>query len=203
MVPGAKVIWYDSFECSDLSYGWNIRRSGLGTIIKVSNGMVRISAQKADDVWVDGIYRATRSIQDGQGVLVLFRYETGVVGYPMFIEVGEHKKSNYRGWGLMISDDPTDAYPGQRWDGWEGIPYVGEPLATTLRPGEWHYLLMQLGKNGELICRVWERNDPSRQTELRKVRNANWIGLQWRPHVTVHSGVVEIDEYQELEFASP
>lgn len=198
LVPGAKVIWYDNFNCEDLSYGWGLGGFANPTAnVSVSNGIVTFSAQKVEDAW-DGFGRPY-SLGDQKGFLVLFRYQARTeVG--LFFHTGTWWKSDYRRWGLGIVIGPSEGY----WEGWYGSNSLPSYFSRkVLQPNKWYYLLDKLGKNGEVTMRVWEKDNPTNYVDSKKEMPSNSIGHKWAFLVQIGEGILEMDEYQELSFDTP
>jgi len=199
LVPGAKVIWYDNFNCQDLSYGWVTGTDNPTTKISISNGILTFSAQKVEKIW-DGLVRTSSSLGDQKGFLVLFRYQTKTTA-NLFFNTGTWLTSDLRSYGLGTGRWRANRFVDGIWEVWHGDNWLPFYFShQVLKPNMWFYLLERLDKSGQATMRVWEKDDPTNYIEFNKVMPSNGIGRQWRFIVQVYEGTLEMDEYQELSF---
>jgi hypothetical protein len=199
LIPGARVTWYDDFKCQDLSYGWvEGSPSNPSMKIDVFNSVVTLYAQKVENIW-DGITRTSVSLGDNKGFLILFRYQVKTTA-NLFFHTGTWQAPDYKRWGFSTTNVPTNVF----WQGWQGTNWLSSYIPRrVLRPDEWYYLFVRMGKSGRVIMRVWEKDDPTNHADFQKRMSSNWIGQHWQFIVQVYEGTVEIDEYQEISFDNP
>jgi hypothetical protein len=196
LIPNAKVIWYNDFNCSEQSNTWGDVYVNPTTKISVSNSILTISTQKVENLW-EGIGLGSNSLGDKKGMLMLFQYQAGT-NVNLFVSGGDWQTPNYRRWGLTIVNHRA------WWDGWEGSIYVGSDFPPdVLRPDTPYYLMIGLNDSGNITMKVWEKDNPNNHADFQKKMPSTWIGLPWASLLQLYEGTVEVDEYLEFSFEKP
>jgi len=138
----------------------------------------------------------SETIGENQGALVLFRFRD----YPrflIFIEHGDYGHPDYRTLSLHYGHgdyDPDWVISKVTYGPSIPIREFGPRMNT------WYYLFFKVGQEGNMEAYFWERDRPVVQASLVTQKDPDRDNLSWRFKVHVHSGVVELDEYQELDF---
>jgi hypothetical protein len=134
----------------------------------------------------------------------LFRYQAKTTAH-LFFQTGNWQTSDYRRWGLSFGELNVVSQHGEGfWEGWHGVNELHSYFpGKVLRPNEWYYLLVRMGKSGQVIMKVWKKDDPTNRADFQQGMPSNWIGHRWQFVVQVYDGTVEMDEYQELSFDTP
>jgi hypothetical protein len=196
LVPGARVVWYDDFICHDYSYGWWTPNTNPTSLITISDSILTIQAERIPDT-AGALIRNSKDIYDNNGVLVLFRYEKGS-SVNLLIDAGEWLESSYRGWGLAVNGDN---YGNNFWIRWTGKYLTPTDFPVNiLKPDSWYYLLIRLGKNGDVTMRVWNKNRQTQNTEFHLALGKDWVGKYWKAGFQVPGGKLDVDEYIQLIF---
>jgi hypothetical protein len=197
LIPGGTVIWYDDFICNDLSYGWGVGSINPNTTVTVSDGVMTFSTRETQDIW-DGINRMEMSIQDGSGILVLFRF-WNQTSANFFISTGTWWESDYRRWGFEIQKEPSLA---GTWVGWAGITGFTNGYVPTkiLVPQNWYYLLIRLEETGRVTMKLWDKEQPGNNAEFHQILDSSWTGHRWGTLFQVYDGTIQIDRYWEAAF---
>ena len=196
LVPGARVVWYDDFICRDYSYGWWVLNSNPTSSITISDSLLTLKADRISDTAI-ALLRNLKDIYDNNGVLVLFRYQKGS-SVTLFIEAGEWLSQSYRCWGLAVNGDN---FGNNFW-----IRRTGKYLTTSdipinfLKPDSWYYLLIRLGKNGDVTMKIWNKIRQKQSIEFHLALGEDWVGKYWTAELQVPGGKLEVDEYFQLNF---
>jgi hypothetical protein len=192
LVPGAKVTWYDGFDCDLLHNEWGLGHENPTMKTIIDDGVLKISQQKVENTWT-GLGHTSSGLGDNKGMLLLFQYEAGTTA-PLFIYTGTWQSPGYRRWGLGITADPQ---PG--WEGWEGSRWMGSSLpGNVLRPDTPFYLQISMNNNGEVTMKVWEKDNPNNHADFKRQMPASWVGRRWISLFQLYEGTLEIDEYFEF-----
>jgi hypothetical protein len=198
MFPGARITWYDDFECAQLNYGWGIGNTNPTLTAVVSGSVVTVHADEVKDVF-DGLSRTNQNTGDNSGILMLFRIQEGTSA-NLFINTGMWETSDYRRWGLDIGNTSFQKTLWEGWDG-QGWKWLSENFPTKLlQPGKWYYLFIRLGDAGQVTMKVWDKDDPSRHADFQRNMGSTWAKRKWVSMFQVYKGTLEIDEYQEMIF---
>lgn len=179
-----RVLFEDTFDKARLSVQWE--QHGIEPSFKegrlIFTGVNR---------WGDLIARW--GIDENEGVLTLFRFSGGQM--EMYLETDTFGAPGYRRWGLM-----------RHGSSWEIAGMVQEQYqvhgTVRLLSWTWYYLLMRVGSDGRFYMQLWERDDPSTYVVnlVRLPPGGQWDDRFWRYVAQVHSGTLELDFYQELQF---
>jgi hypothetical protein len=196
LLPGATVVWYDDFLCSDWNYGWGVGYQNPNTSVSISDGVLTFRTKAVKDVW-DGIGRTEWNIQDRTGILVLFRSEEKTSA-NLFIHTGTWQTSDFRRWGFEIRlAESRKAI----WSGFEGTDWIdGGSPAAGVSPDIWYYLFIGLGDAGQVTMKVWEKDQPEKHSDFYRVMGSSWTGRRWRSLFQVYDGAIQLDRYMEVAF---
>jgi outer membrane protein assembly factor BamD (BamD/ComL family) len=176
ILSDAKVTYHDDFDQQWLSYQW----WDAGGDVKVSDGLVEMRGKPMEGSVL--LYRG--SIKEGEGVLVLFKCETGT-DMNIHLETGEPGTPSYSRWGLDTVE----------W----GHYIVGHDLdGLTFEPGEWYYLFLAVNQDAEFVAYIWARDDPS---DYRETFEEGWEGLEWTFIIGVGSAELYVDTFTEVSFS--
>ncbi|MBN1440238.1 MAG: hypothetical protein JW929_12595 [Anaerolineales bacterium] len=197
LIPGATVTWFDDFICRQLDYGWGTGGSNPTMKISTVGGVVRIQAEEYEDIW-EGLGRTQSTIRDGMGFLVRSRYEERTTA-NLALVTGVWRTASNHSWMLAFRYDGIQR---AGWEGWEGTEWQGaDSPHSMLKAGEWYYLLIRLGKLGQITAEVWGDESPESRTKIRRNMNAGWAGRDWAALFQVYAGALELDRYWEAEFS--
>ena len=197
LLPGAAVLWYDGFGCTELSDGWRAEQVHPTTQISIQDSLLTVRAQKVDQVW-DGLSRSDSNLVADQGILVLFQYEAGTTA-PLFIYAGNWQTDSYLRVGLIINKDVENA-----WQVWQGFAFLSTPIdASLLRPDTPYYLMIRLSRDGQVIMWLWERDNPSNRASYQDRLPGLGASRPWTFQFQLQEGAIKIDEYFEFSFINP
>jgi hypothetical protein len=181
------VLYHDDFN-ELTSIRWDYTLSKVGS----SGGLVEITGQS---FWDTDLYRR-RAFKEGEGVLVLFKYDSGAE-FGLYLDDGNWQTPNYKRWGIY--------YAGTRLgtDIWQGSSGPGErDLEGNLspRPDTWYYLLLAVGKEADFVAQVWEHDNPSQQAKYRRTFGEEWAGQTWEFTIDANKGKAYVDSFTEISF---
>ncbi len=114
------------------------------------------------------------------------------------LEAGDFSKPNYHVWGYT----PTDNV----WEFGFGAGFQGQNYTTVektnIEPSEWYYLLLRIGKGGDLYGQLWKQQEPDKFVAniAKDAPDATWTNLPWRFTLQVFSGGIAITQYTEFSF---
>jgi len=186
-LPDAKVLYRDDFDRLSSSQ-WYFE-SGY---VKASDGLLEITGTPN---WATRISRE-RSLNEGEGVLILFKYDVGAeIVFNM--GSGEWGTSSFREWDIGGTDFYASLTQGTSDEAPDGS-LIGN---LTSNPYTWYYLLLAIGKEGEFVAQVWERDDPSQKGEYRRTFNEDWVGLAWDFWIDANKGKAYVDAFTEISFS--
>lgn len=197
LLPGATVLWYDGFGCTELGNGWTVEQANPTTQISILDGLLTLHTQTMEQAW-DGIARSTSNLVADRGILVLFQYEAGTTA-PLFIYAGDWQTDSYLRVGLIINKDVESA-----WQVWEGFAFLSTPIdASLLRPDTPYFLMIRLSNDGQVIMWVWEKDNPSNRASYQDRLPGAWVGRPWTFQLQLQEGAIKVDEYFEFSLVNP
>lgn len=184
MLQDVRTLFQDTFDKPRLSIQWESNGIEPG----LRDGVLRFTGVNR---WGDLIARW--GIEENEGVLTLFRYSGGQM--EMYLETDTFGAPGYRRWGLMRHGGGWEI-AGMRQDQYQVYGTV------RLQSWTWYYLLIRVGLDGRFYTQLWERDDPSGYIVnlVRLPPGGQWENRFWRYVVQVHSGTLELDSYEELQF---
>jgi hypothetical protein len=182
-ISDADTLAHDNFD--ELLPPWVY----TGGYVKASDGLGEVAG--APD-WGAYLRRPT-GLGDNAGVLLVFQYDSDSE-FLISLVSGELNKPDYREWSIGY-DHRVTSRQGES-------DYHSNPLGGNLawNPGTWYYLLLAIGREGELVARVWLRDDPSQESEYRQMLGGAWSGHEWRFEISANEGKVYLDSYTEISF---
>ena len=147
------------------------------------------------DPWADGstrFYSNASTVKQGNGDLLLFRTKPEA-SFVISFEFGDYWASpNMR--QFWISN-------GNHLSVWSGAnQIISRSLDFQYQPETWYYLLMWLNVDG-VEGKIWEKDNPEKNKTFRVDTGKEWANTKFIYVVNVPEGIVEIDEFQELEFS--
>ncbi len=149
------------------------------------------------DPWKDGeaglVYTP---IKFGYGYTLLFRIKEGTNFAISFDSIGTPFGSS--GYRAFIFGG------GQSW-----LLYTGANLNLSIplralrsNPDKWYCLFMRFGLQGVIEARFWEKESPERMEKFQTEIPKDWAVKLLNYHVSIGEGVIEVDEFQEVEMLS-
>lgn len=185
IIPGAEVTFRDDFDGAGLSSSWQYSHRRL----QVADGHIVF---EGDGNWND-IRRV--GINPNEGVLLLFQYEQGEMGFELVNGIWE--TDGFRRWGLNLFPTGVEAHT------ITGRSNTFSAVRTfTLSTDTWYYLLFRVGDNGRLSTYVWEQTDPTNYAlalDMEPV-GGGWDNQNWDFNIDVNTGTFRMDYYEELRF---
>lgn len=180
------MLYHDDFD-SLTSSQWDYTLSS----VRASDGLVKITGQS---FWATSLYRR-RAFKEGEGVLVLFKYDSGAE-FELYLYDGNWQMSNYKRWGIYAGTELVMNI----WQGSSGLG--GQHLEGNLspRPDTWYYLLLAVGKEADFVALVWEHDNPSRQAKYRRTFSEEWAKQTWEFMIGANKGNAYVDSFTEISF---
>jgi hypothetical protein len=189
-----EVLYHDDFDQlskSEWEYDSNL--------VKASGGQVEVSPR--DPTGPKGssnLKRIHSPLKEGEGSLILFKYDDPDVGFRIYLEHGDYGTVDYRGWSLLSDKNGFRLYAK------EGASTDLQPLIGNLtpRPDIWYYLLLANDNNGKMVAQVWEQDDPSQISSYRQPPNEDWEDKKWWFGALLfeNKSKVYIDSFTEITF---
>lgn len=71
---------------------------------------------------------------------------------------------------------------------------------SGISPNAWHTLLLKVGEQGDLEAYLLLPGQSVPLERMMLEKDNDWDNLYWQFSIHVHSGTVELDQYQELDF---
>jgi hypothetical protein len=150
------------------------------------------------DAWKDGAGSLTSnfSVNQGNGYILLFRTTKVGTEFLVTFETGTaFNGPDYRAFwfGSYLG--------GQYVSIWKQNEFYSKTLDTQIQQDTWYYLFMRpYGNNVEI--RLWEKDHPEKLFEFYAETQTEWANNNLVFHVGLPQGVMEIDEFQEVEFTA-
>jgi hypothetical protein len=174
-----------SDEFREVSYGWN----KFGNV-EVKDDQIEISERPSSSSGIS----LQSGISEGMGMLVLFKFTRGVfdvyladksVNWKTYVGL----KTDYS-FRLITSVGKNEKFiGGQSLDG-----------NLLISPDRWYFVMIKILKGGAFYIRIWEKDNPANYREAGVRLETELENQSWYPAITVTTGQVAIDFYQELEF---
>jgi hypothetical protein len=185
IVSDARELYHEPFDQVP-SDGWDHR----GGTRRISQGTLEMIGPEG---WHTSLDRA-RSLQSGEGVLLLFRYSAGAE-FDTGVWAGEPETPT---WWTLILDHNWQYYVqrGVSWSKKGGL--VGN---LRPRPDEWYYLLYAVDREGRIVIQAWERDDPSQTAAYRWDMGTDWDELPWYFGLSVTRNAFYMDAFTEFSFS--
>jgi tetratricopeptide (TPR) repeat protein len=185
VLSDVKVLYHDDFD--ELSSAeWEYESE----YVRASQGIVEFTG-------APGCPRLQqrRSLNEGEGVLVLFEYGTDAA-FAVNLGSGEWGTPDWREWDLSGNSPEVWFTQGTASD-------VPDRLFQDLKshPHAWYYLLVAVGEEGEIVARVWERDNLSQIAEYHRVFGEDWAGRDWHFWIDGWRDKVYFDSFTVLSFS--
>jgi uncharacterized caspase-like protein/outer membrane protein assembly factor BamD (BamD/ComL family) len=197
VLPNVQALYHDDFDqllASDWQYDSNY--------VKVSAGQLEIPPpDPTGPVGSSAIHRMHRILQEGEGVLILFKYDDPDANFNISLLNGLWGKPEFREWSLWKSQESFYLYVEKGTAGPDVKPLIGN---LTPRQDIWYYLLLAVEENGKLVAQVWERDDPDQISAYRQSPDEDWVDVEWWFGVFPGGdrGKVFFDTFTEISFSS-
>ena len=187
LVPDlGQVIFSENFD--DLNFSFNVYGPK-----RVESGVLVLDKTPAGEQ-ANGIY-GTIPIPPGATTIVLFKTVGGTefnIGY----HTGDYRTESLRRVSYNSSNGMWDIYIG------EEDKYNQHPVEVwkdlRLHFEAWHYFSITRTTNGELLLKLWERDDPASMIEFQRNMGGEWGALPFTFFVDFQAGSFLLDEYQEV-----
>jgi len=146
-----------------------------------------------------GQYTWQRPFQEGEGVLLLFKFASNTVG-DIALTHGESQTPSYRRFGLGIAENEglpkgfaSNLSFGARFSGGSGISW---------KIHNWYYAFIGVADGGEFVLYIWDKENPQQNVYYRKPKESVWTGQSWQFTAISDGGQVFIDEITAVSFDS-
>lgn len=107
---------------------------------------------------------------------------------------GTWLQDSYRSWELKVDANWIVLLS------FQGLTERKHVVLMPSQPDVWHRAVIKVGDGGRLSVAVWERDDPAVRGEWGEVTDsAFWSGVKWNFGALAHDGILEIDEYTEVD----
>jgi hypothetical protein len=186
-IAGATITFHEKFAGNALSAGWDIGKS-----VAVNDGRVTLTGHDDYDTFI-----ARSGITTGEGVLVRFQFAPDSDPYLNIFNGDATNDPNYR--AIIMS--PNSAVS------WSIVTATGDTFSelgkASLAPNNWYYLLYRIGKDGVIHSRLWDQERPDQALwQDERSPAPDWANRTWTFIATAKTGVLKIDQYAELQFAT-
>ncbi|MEJ5310984.1 MAG: carbohydrate binding domain-containing protein, partial [Anaerolineae bacterium] len=186
-VDEALIDWNDTFSDGQLT-GW-----GYGGTVGESGGTMNITG---NGTWGNYINKAlSGGVNVAQGVSFDVKYDPGTTTSTLYLSTGTWDQTDYRRWGVTFQNGQIYA------DRYIGVST--NRVATLLFPFQtnvWYRVVLKIGRDGQLIAAVWERDNPAMRT-VTKIMLTEFANRDWKFFAHVHTGIGRLDNYDELMFS--
>ena len=204
LVPDAKTVWYDSFDCDRISeYYWEVLIESPSGFANVSDSKaILYSSPETHKYQITALDTLNENISNNQGALILFNYKpdiNGNVDGGFCLVHGIHPTEKFRMFTVRFHEFNVtiDAIRGR---GDFDLPVFDQPLSTT-EPDTDYYLLIHITNDSAFEIQLWSKEQPDEiVTTQIPAFDWNWEDLNWSAQIYTHNGTVELMEYRELVF---
>lgn len=190
VVTGPHLLEMESFDAVPADW----ERSSLMQV-SIFEGTALVQA----DMVERGQYTWQRPLQEGEGILALFKFTSGADG-KLALMSGRFQSPGYRQFGLNIAENQvqpggmaSNLSFGDNFSGGSGISW---------KVHNWYYALIGVGEGGKFIVYVWDQEDSQQTVYYWRGSDAAWEGLTWQFTAMSDAGQVILDEVTAVSFDS-
>jgi hypothetical protein len=182
-----KILYHDGFDNLN-KWDWNDQTSTL------SNNVFEM---RGTSFWASSLI-LKQSLLEGDAVMLKFKVQKANGQSEFVFSTGEWQTDGFRQFGIYNGISPmADLFQGKNGI---GGPYLHGNL--TLKPDNWFYVLMAIGKNGNFLAVMWDpNNEAHRDVYNEKLSAYKWAGKTWGFHIGEDEGeTISVDNFYRITF---
>jgi len=127
----------------------------------------------------------------GNGYLLVFQLKDGPQ-YFITIEYGPFNADGFRAFWLR------DTYVSV----WKGTnEFLNQALRSPFVPDTWYCVVLRRYSSG-IEGIYWQKDHPEKDNTFNLTTGSDWAGNNLNFNIVVMSGIINIDEFQELDFSN-
>jgi len=192
VLAGVEVFDVDDFAALSAAK-WLYADTNVETVAE-GDGMVRLTGASPFATYLI----PSRQLEEGQAVLLLFRYEGALPVFEAQLNLGDWQTPSYRRFGLARWDEGE--LRANIWEGEQNMDSQEEIGAFSLAEQHWYYLLLAVGKDADFLLRIWDAQNTDNFAEYRRAFGESWDDQLWDFVFKVDRGVMYLDDYAVLSF---
>lgn len=187
LLPGAKIIYEETFDTSNLSNWENYRIKA-----DVENGLLSLKGQSN---W-EGVLSQKKPLTANQAALIEFSYTSGTE-FEAEISTGEFNAASWRVWGIFGKNNQYDSNINLGSQSVGSNRWLGN---LKSEPNHWYIAMFKVGEGDEFTIKIWDRDNPNNYIEMVQNLGNEWTNKSWLFAMDINKGELFIDQYQQVSF---